>query len=206
MKIFKVFVALVGAGLAGGCTTPTQSNANAFAAFIAALPGVTAVNVTQKLSTPVFIKDESAGGIETDPTTGLLSITDGQASISVPEFGVTWSLQIAGLKVLASPAQLATAQAIASKPASSAAAVPAVLFPTVPTLTLGPAAAPQPPPAPTPVTVPLTSVAVPASPPAAPLSSPPAPVTASAPASPVAPAAPAAAASKPNPPAPAGKP
>lgn len=90
-----------------GCSTLGN-----YAAFIQKIPAVTATDITQTTTTPVYSHSESASGVTTDPSTGQITVTNGKASVAIPELGVSSSLNISGLKVQATPAQLAAAAAL----------------------------------------------------------------------------------------------
>lgn len=109
MKNITLFLLVALLGLCSGCVS---SN---FASFISKLPAVTATDITQTTSTPVYAHQESASGVSTDPVTGILTVTNGKASAAIPELGVTWSLNVSGLKMQATPAQLAAATAVPQK-------------------------------------------------------------------------------------------
>lgn len=101
-KLILLPLALIALAFSG-CLAPS------YVKFVGGLPAVTATDITQTTTTPVYSHQESASGISTDPVTGMLTITNGKASAAIPELGVQWSLNVSGLKVQASPAQLAAA-------------------------------------------------------------------------------------------------
>lgn len=103
------------------CLTGCGSIAGNYADFIQKIPAATAVDVSAVTTTPVYTHSESASGIVTDPVTGLMSITNGKASITIPELGFAKQISISGLKLQATPEQLAAARAIA---AAASAALP----------------------------------------------------------------------------------
>lgn len=93
-----------------------------YAKFIQEMPGIEANGVSAETLTPLYSHKESASGISTDPDTGVLTIVDGVAQVTIPLWGSSKTVRITGLKVQATPAQLAAARAI--KAAKTAAPEP----------------------------------------------------------------------------------
>ena len=121
MKTLLHLLLAAGALAFSGCVSVGGN----YAAFIQKIPAVTAVDISQSTTTPVYTHSESASGVSTDPYTGILTVTNGKASITIPELGFSNTLTISGLKVQATPEQLATARAIAASASTSPAASPA---------------------------------------------------------------------------------
>lgn len=90
-----------------------------YAKFISEMPGIEATGVSAETLTPFYSHKESASGVSTDPTTGVMTVVDGVAQIAIPLWGSSKTVRITGLRVQATPEQIAAAKAVASSAAQN---------------------------------------------------------------------------------------
>lgn len=84
-----------------------------YAKFIQEVPAVDATGMSAVTLSPIYSHSESASGISTDPNTGVLTVIDGTAQVAIPLWGFSKTIKITGLRMQATPEQLAQAKAIA---------------------------------------------------------------------------------------------
>ena len=108
MKTYTALLIAAVVLLLSGCATATQKNAGAFLAKVASMD-ITAADVTQSTSTPIYSHSESVSGLHHAP--GTFSIENLKADFAIPLWGVKWTFSasaIAGSSP-AAVAQVATA-------------------------------------------------------------------------------------------------
>ncbi len=102
MKFITVIAALF-AGLLAGCSTTNQKNAGAFVKTIAGMD-ITAADISQSTSTPLYSHQESITGLHHDAN--HLEIENLKASFSIPLWGTKWDFSASSIQA-AKPEQLA---------------------------------------------------------------------------------------------------
>lgn len=85
-----------------------------YAKFISEMPGIQATGVSAETLTPLYSHKESASGVSTDPVSGVMTVTDGVAQIAIPLWGSSKTVRVTGLRVQATPEQIAAAKAVAA--------------------------------------------------------------------------------------------
>lgn len=94
----KTYLALIVAAfglLFSGCATATQQKAGVFLAKVAAMD-ITAADITQSTSTPLYSHFESVSGLHHAP--GEFTIENLKASFSIPPLGTTWTFSASSIK------------------------------------------------------------------------------------------------------------
>ena len=86
--------------LNSGCQSTATSNASTFVKQIASM-NVSAADITQSTSTPVYSHSESATGIAWTPNG--LSVLNVKANIAIPLWGTTWTFSASSLTAGSNP-------------------------------------------------------------------------------------------------------
>ena len=118
----KTLILTLFAGLAlalSGCIAPMGRE---YAKLIQEVPAAEITDISTITTSPLWGFQASASGITTDPATGMMVVTNGKAQFTIPLWGFAKTLNISGLKVQATPAQLAAASAL--QQAKAAGAIP----------------------------------------------------------------------------------
>ena len=110
----RILFSVAGLALACSLSGCVSTAGKEYAAFIQQVPGIEANGISAVTRSPLYSHSESASGISTDPSTGVLTVIDGTVEIAIPLWGFSKTIKITGLKMQATPAQLAAAQAIAA--------------------------------------------------------------------------------------------
>lgn len=103
----KTSLLLLPVVLLSGCATSNQKNAGAFLSKVAAMD-ITAADVSQSTSTPVYSHSESITGLHHSP--GSFSVENLKATFAIPLWGVQWNFSASAIAGT-SPQALAAAAA-----------------------------------------------------------------------------------------------
>lgn len=94
MKIYLTLFLTACSFLITGCATATQKNAGAFLSKVAAM-NITAADVSQSTTTPVYSHSESVSGLHHGPDS--FSVENLKASFAIPLWGVTWNFSASAI-------------------------------------------------------------------------------------------------------------
>ena len=99
MKTLLFLFVSLSAVLISGCASTNASNLKS---VLNSLPAISAVDVTQSTTTPVYSHSETLTGLDVDKD-GNIIVTKAKASITLPLLGTQWDLSVSSLKI--TPAQ-----------------------------------------------------------------------------------------------------